>query len=288
MASMRYGSLKWSSFYGGIRFVTRVSDDINQTIENAFQQARLIPGFLADNEIRFLGALAACVPAKGAIVEIGSFKGKSTVMLASVAARYGRGPVVAIDPHAGLSYLGTHVPQQDPTFNEFLASLKSVGVEQHVDICRALSQDVARNWNRPIRLLWIDGDHSYQACKDDFDSFSPHLSDGAVIALHDSLNAFEGPIRVFVEEILRSDRFGPSGFVHSIAWSQYRPGDGNRFRKLRDQLERRASRLLPFVANDASPTGLRKIAFKLRRSFIPRKPISAAQCAAILSSNGSK
>jgi len=263
--------------------VIRLPDDVHQTIETAFQRASSIPGFLAENEIRFLGALAACTPAQGAIVEIGSFKGKSTVMLASVAARYGLGHVVAIDPHAGLSYLGTHVPDQDPTFAEFLASLKSAGLEQNVEVRRAFSRDVAAQWNRPIRLLWIDGDHSYRGCKEDFDLYSPFLSEGAVIALHDSLNAFEGPIRVFVEEILRSDRFGPSGFVHSIAWSQYRPADGVRFRDQRKRLERPATRLLPYLANNTSPTGLRKIAFKLNRSLIPRKPPSFSDLARQLS-----
>jgi predicted O-methyltransferase YrrM len=262
----------------GTDLVIRLPDDLNQTIEIAFQRAHSIPGFLAENELRFLGALAACTPAQGAIVEIGSFKGKSTVMLASVAARYGLGQVVAIDPHAGLSYLGPVPPgYEDPTFNEFLASLKSGGVEQNVEVRRAFSRDVAAEWNRPIRLLWIDGDHSYRGCKEDFDLFSPYLSEGAVIALHDSLNAFEGPIRVFVEDVLRSDRFGPSGFVHSIAWSQYRPADGARFRDQRKKLERRAARLLPFVANNASVTGLRKIAFKLNRSRVPRKPISPTE-----------
>lgn len=203
----------------------RLPEDINQNIEAALKNAHSVPGFLADNELRFLGALAAIVPALGAVVEIGSFKGKSTVVLASIAARYGLGQVVAIDPHAGLSYLGNHVAPvyQNPTFSEFLASLKAARVEENVEVRRDFSRNVAAEWNRPIRLLWIDGDHSYPGCKQDFDLFSPYLSEGAVIAFHDSLNAFEGPIRVFVEEILRSDRFGPSGFVHSIAWSQYRP-----------------------------------------------------------------
>jgi len=37
------------------------------------------------------------------ILEIGSFKGKSTVGLASVAMRYGLGPVITVDPHSGPS-----------------------------------------------------------------------------------------------------------------------------------------------------------------------------------------
>jgi hypothetical protein len=257
--------------------------DVNQTIENGWQRARLIPGFLQENEARFLGTLAACTPAQGAIVEIGSFKGKSTVMLATVAARYNLGSVVAIDPHAGLSYLGTPTPHQDPTFNEFLTSLKSAGVSENVEVHRSFSRDVARAWNRPIRLLWIDGDHSYRGCKEDFGLFSPYLADGAVVAFHDSLNAFEGPIRVFVEEILRSDRFGPCGFVHSIAWSQFRPSDGATFGQTRKKLERSAARLLPFVAHDASPTGLRKTAYKLNRSLVPRKHVSSAQWVELLS-----
>lgn len=121
-------------------------------------------------------------------------------------------------------------------------------------------------------MLWIDGDHSYQGCKEDFELFSPYLMEGAVVALHDTLNAFEGPIRVFVEQILRGgDLFGPCGFVHSIAWSQYRPADGARYRAQRRRLEARASRLIPFVKGGSSPQGLRKIAYKLNRSRVPRK-----------------
>jgi len=97
--------------------------------------------------------MAALTPAQGAILEIGSFKGKSTVMLATIAAHYDLDSVVAIDPHKGMGYVGTHVPDQDPTFNDFLASLKSAGVEQNVEAHRAFSRDVAAEWTLPIRLF---------------------------------------------------------------------------------------------------------------------------------------
>ena len=61
------------------------------------------PGFLTEREARFLALVAACAPAQGVILEIGSFKGKSTVGLASVAMRYGLGPVITVDPHSGPS-----------------------------------------------------------------------------------------------------------------------------------------------------------------------------------------
>jgi hypothetical protein len=262
----------------------RLPADLPQVIESASRLSRNIPGFLADNEVRFLGILAACTSARGVIVEIGSFKGKSTVMLATVAAKYGLGPVIAIDPHQGLSYVGPEVPDQSPTFADFLFFLKTAGIEHNVEVQRAHSRDAAKDWNRPIRILWIDGDHSYKGCKEDFDLFSPYLTDGAVVAFHDTLNTFEGPIRVFVEETLRSDRFGPAGFVHSVAWSQFRPTDGSLFRESRAALERRCARLIPFVMNGAEPQGLRKRAYKFWRSRIPRKAITPEQWLAITSS----
>ena len=260
----------------------RLQKNLHDTIESATRLSLRTPGFLAENEIRFLGILAACTPANGAIVEIGSFKGKSTVVLATMAAKYGNSPVVAIDPHQGLSYLGPDAPQQSATFDEFLSSVKTAGLEAHVEVRRAYSRDIAKDWNRPIRLLWIDGDHSYKGCKEDFDLFSPYLKEGAVVAFHDTLNAFEGPIRVFVDDVLGSDRFGASGFVHSIAWSQFRPNDGATFRKSRAALRQRCAKLIPYVLNDAQPRGLRRTAYKLLRSRIPRNLVTPEQWLALI------
>jgi hypothetical protein len=107
--------------------------------------------------------------------------------------------------------------------------------------------------------------------EDDFSGFAPYVQPGGVIALHDALSAFSGPIRVFVEEMLRSKNFGAAGFVHSIAWSQFRPGEGEKFQESRERLARRASRLIPFVKDDTELHGLRKKLYKLHRSRIPRK-----------------
>lgn len=76
-----------------------IPGDLHKVIDEAWEATRTVPGYLLENEARFLGLLAACTPATGRIVEIGSFKGRSTVMLAKVAAHYGLGQVVAIDPH---------------------------------------------------------------------------------------------------------------------------------------------------------------------------------------------
>jgi len=131
---------------------------------------------------------------------------------------------------------------------------------------------------------YIDGDHSYEGAKKDLDGFFPHLVSLGVAAFHDALNAFPGPIRVFVEDVLRSDRFGPAGFVHSIAWAQFRPGDGHEFRERRSRLARRASRLIPFVENGNELRGMAKRRYKLNRFRVPHSAIDAGEWASLVDS----
>jgi hypothetical protein len=94
---------------------------------------------------------------------------------------------------------------------------------------------------------------------------------------HDALNVFSGLIRIFVEHILRSNQFGAAGFVHSNAWSQFRPDDGGLFQKQRASLEHVAALLTPFVKNGKQLHGLRKIRFQLKRSRVPRTAIRPSE-----------
>lgn len=259
-----------------------IPPDLDRVIQEAWDKTRDVPGFLLENEARFLGLLAACTPSKGLIVEIGSFKGRSTVMLATVAAHYGFGPVVAIDPHDFNLSVTPAPAAPGSSYADFAESLRSADASQHVEFHHAHSQDVSASWNRPIRLLWIDGDHSYEGVKADFDGFSPHLTPNGIVALHDSLNLFPGPIRIFVEKVLRSSQFGAAGFVHSIAWAQFRPGDGHKFQQTRAFLDRRASRLLPFAREGTELRGMRKMLYKFKRSRIPRSPLTPQSWASLL------
>ena len=239
------------------------------------------PGFLTEREARFLALVAACAPAQGTILEIGSYKGKSTVGLASIAQRYGLGPVVAVDPHSAPAVTDFGHGSQQSSWDDFRASLRRAGVEQSVEAHRAYSRDLAPGWTRPIRFLWIDGDHTYQGAKEDIDLFRKHLTPGAIVAMHDVLHSFEGPIRVFVEELLASDDFGPAGLCGSIGWAQYRPGEGEgeeaRWRRARRALARKAARLIPFVRDGREPKGFAKLRYKLRRGLVPHEAPTPAE-----------
>jgi Methyltransferase domain len=260
----------------------KIPSDLDTVLNEAWEETRKVPGHLSENEARFLGLLAACVPAKGTIVEIGSFKGRSTVMLATVASRYCLDPIVAIDPHNSPILLDHHANSETSSYQDFLNSIHAAGVSDHVESHVAYSTHVASSWNRPIRLLWIDGDHSYESAKKDLVGFFPHLVPRGVVAFHDALNAFPGPIRVFVEDVLRSDGFGPAGFVHSIAWAQFRPEDGHAFREPRSSLARRASRLIPFVESGNELRGLAKKRYKFNRFRVPHSPIDPLNWVALV------
>lgn len=262
----------------------KIPADLESMLHEAWKETRKVPGHLTENEARFLGLLAACVPAAGTIVEIGSFMGRSTVMLAKVASHYDLGPVVAIDPHNSPILLGIPSEPQTSSYQDFLKNIHSAGVSSHVESHAAYSKEVADSWNRPIRILWIDGDHSYEGAKNDLDGFLPHLAPLSVVAFHDALNAFPGPIRVFVEDVLHSDRFGPAGFVHSIAWAQFRPEDGGAFREARSSLARRASRLLPFVESGKELYGMAKRRYKLSRFLVPHSAMDARKWASLVDS----
>ena len=259
-----------------------VPRDLDAVLDDAWEAARKIPGYLMENEARLLGTIAACVPASGVIVETGSFKGKSTIMLAKVAAHYGLGPIVAIDPHNSPILLDCESDPEATSYKDFLRNIEAAGVANQVEIHLAYSHQVSVGWDRPIRFLWIDGDHTYEGAKADFEGFIKHLNPQGVVAFHDALNVFPGPIRVFVEDVLGSNQFGAAGFVHSIAWSQFRPNDGARFQKQRAALSRSAARLIPFVEDGKQLHGLTKLRYKLNRSRVPRAAIRPAEWVSLL------
>ncbi|MFL5524616.1 MAG: hypothetical protein ACJ8AF_10980 [Gemmatimonadaceae bacterium] len=74
-------------------------DHIGQIVDAGWQRVSATTGYLSEREARFLMAAAALAPAEGKNLEIGSFKGRSTVGIAYVTRELGLGKVVAVDPH---------------------------------------------------------------------------------------------------------------------------------------------------------------------------------------------
>ena len=258
---------------------------IEEVIDAGWQRVASTTGYLSEREARLVMAAAALSPAQGKNLEIGSFKGRSTVGIAYVTRELGLGKVVAVDPHTSPASTDPDLRSRGQTtsYDDFVANLEAAGVLDRVEIRRAYSHDLAREWKDPLRFLWIDGDHTYEGAKADIDMFKPFLADGAIVAMHDVLGTFEGALRVFVEEVLDRDDFGPAGFSGSIGWAQYRPRDGARFRWRRRLLALPARKLIP-VARRANRGlhGWNKFLYKLWRPLAPHGDISVRRLDRVL------
>jgi len=230
-----------------------------------------LAGHLTPREVRFLALLGAAPTCRGEVLEIGSFKGKSTVILAKSAAFAGLDRVCAVDPLDLPSATDPGDSERSTIAPAFRAALREHGVEALVEFHQMTSGALGRAWDRPIRLLWIDGDHTYQGAMADYTTFAPHLAPGAIVAFHDVLNWFVGPPKAMVEGPLASPLFGACGVVGSIGWAQYL-GDRARaapFDGARQRLAARLRGLLPFAADDRPEGALRRLLYKVQRARVP-------------------
>ena len=196
--------------------------------------------------------------------------------LAPVAALGGDGKVNAVDPMIAPSETDPDLRGQESSFPDFQKNIESQGVASQIEFHQNFSFELAKRWTKPLRLLWIDGDHTYKGTKLDFDGFAEHLTDGAIVAIHDVLHEFDGGIRVFMEDVLLSPNFGACGFVGSIAWAQFRKDEttGWKFREEKLSLYRKLSRLIPYVVFRKHLQGFEKKKYKLLRSRVPHGAIN--------------
>ncbi len=118
------------------------------------------------------------------VLETGSARGWSACHIGLALRENVRGKLYAIDPHAETEWNDSGgVEASLPFFNRHIAAM---GLTDYVEVVRADSRAAARRWTRPIDLIFIDGDHSYEGVRADWDLFSPFLTPSGVVVFHDS------------------------------------------------------------------------------------------------------
>jgi len=157
--------------------------------------AEAAPGFMPAAEGLALFDAATAYAARGPVLEIGSYCGKSTIYLAAAASAVGQ-VVVTVDHHRGSE---EHQPGWeyhdrglvDPatgrldTLPSLRATLASAGLEDHVVVVVGRSADVARLWGTPLGLVFIDGGHTDAAAIADYEGWAPWVAPGGALAIHD-------------------------------------------------------------------------------------------------------
>ena len=165
----------------------------------------------------FLFQLACDATAGAQVVEVGSWMGASTCFLA--AGLKGEGAKVhAVDNFQGLSTCGEDAAWYNrhfrglganSTLEIFRANFAALGLSARAEPVVNDSIAAARamaSRHGSIDLIFIDGDHSYEACKADIAAWAPFARRGGVMAFHDFGSRAEGVTRAIFEEI-RGGRF---------------------------------------------------------------------------------
>lgn len=139
-----------------------------------------VPSQTKPCELRFLYNHMLAARQNGIAIEVGSYLGASSIALAAGMKHRGGGVVYCIDTwqNSAMSE-GTR-----DTLDEFTRYTR-----KYRELLRPL-QGPSHGVNVPVEsrsadLIFIDGDHSYEACSRDIERFSPFLREQGVLVLHD-------------------------------------------------------------------------------------------------------
>ncbi len=159
------------------------------------QAAEAAKGFMPPEEGLALYRTAAAYAPRGPVLEIGTYCGKSTIYLAA-AARGADQMVVTVDHHhgseenqPGWEYHDTTLIDEETgrldTLPHFRATLAAAGLEAQVVAVVGRSAQVAGLWRMPLGMLFIDGGHTDAAAQADYANWSPWVTRGGALAIHD-------------------------------------------------------------------------------------------------------
>lgn len=182
-----------------------------QTIQ-LYLKGNSVRGWLSFREGALLYNLAKRCLKNNSIVEIGSWEGKSTVYISNGSKAGNNAHIFAVDPHTGPEQ---SIRNEVWTYDVFMKNIAGGGAGELVTPIVKFSKDAARDFNKPVGLIFIDGGHTYEAVKIDFDSWCPKVVEGGVIAFHDSLK-YDGPRQLLSEIVPGSRSFKNAGIVDGI------------------------------------------------------------------------
>lgn len=175
-----------------------------------FSEMQQLDGLITHEVGMVLYDYAAHVPADQAIIELGSYHGKSTAYLA-FGARNGNGQtVIAIDTWSEdnsewRSAVASRIPS--PTFEKFTEQLTWIGLIDQVEPYEGTTVQAALEYEQalkdddvnPIGLLYVDADHSYEAVMADFHAWRDLMAPNGVMIFDDYTKTNPGVVKALRE-----------------------------------------------------------------------------------------
>ncbi|WP_194892454.1 class I SAM-dependent methyltransferase [Catenulispora pinisilvae] len=181
--------------------------------------AEAAPGFMPPAEGLALYEAAERAAKIGDLLEIGTYCGKSTIYLAAAAATADR-VVVTVDHHRGSEEQQPGWEYHDPelvdpevglmdTLPTMRRTLHKAEVEDRVVAIVGRSPVVARLWNTPVGLVFIDGGHTDEHAGGDYEGWAHHVAPGGVLVIHDVFpdpaDGGQAPYRVYLRALESGD-----------------------------------------------------------------------------------
>jgi predicted O-methyltransferase YrrM len=188
-----------------------------RSFDQAWAAVAMVEGWMTRAQGETLYAAAERCRPGGRIVEIGSFQGRSTIVLASAAPD---GAVVyAIDPHAGNDRGPQEIAGYENAANAdhiaFNANLAAAGVADRVKHLRMFSDAALSELPGVIDVLYVDGAHRYAPARADIRDWGARVADGGTLLIHDSFSSI-GVTLAILRELLLSRRWQYVGRSRSL------------------------------------------------------------------------
>jgi predicted O-methyltransferase YrrM len=185
---------------------------------NLFKRLEGVEGWLTDAQALRLADRARMLHPPARIVEIGSFRGRSTITLASSAPN--GVTVVAVDPHGGRhrgprQVHGTEA-EGEADHRAFVENLARAGVAERVDYVRLPSQKALATLPVRADLVYVDGAHDYRAARHDLAGWGGRLEPGGALLVHDAWSSV-GVTLALLRTLLFGSRLRYAGRTGSLA-----------------------------------------------------------------------
>ncbi|MDJ0347009.1 class I SAM-dependent methyltransferase [Streptomyces sp. H10-C2] len=203
--------------------------DVDPHVQAAFEAAK---GFMPLDEGLALHAAAtdAATRLKGLpLLEVGTYCGRSTILLAA-AARAAGTVAVTVDHHRGSEEQqpGWEYHDRDlvdpevglmDTLPTFRRTLHAAGLEDDVIAIAGRSPKVAAAWGKPLGLVFIDGGHTDEHATADYEGWAPHVAPEGLLVVHDVFpdpaDGGQAPYRVY-RRALESGAFTEVSVTRSL------------------------------------------------------------------------
>ena len=154
-----------------------------------------VKGFLDHDEGVHLYNTALMACRLGPCLEIGSYCGKSAIYIGS-ACHEQNNTLFSIDHHRGAEEQQPGEEYFDPelfdyrnfqmdTLGIFRETLKKACLEDTVVPIVSKSEVAARSWKTPLGMVFIDGGHSYEAARKDYESWAEYIVPDGFLLVHD-------------------------------------------------------------------------------------------------------